>query len=231
MISVIIPALNEAENLPITLNFLANEAIEHEIIVVDGGSTDGTREIARAKKVQVVDSPPGRGLQLRKGADKAQGDILWFLHADSQLAVGSLGAIAQAMQDAPDAPGGNFQLHFDGDDDFSRWLNGFYDRIRARGFYYGDSGVFVRRSVYEKIGGIQPLALMEDYEFNRRMERVGTTLLIRDPILVTSSRRFVNRGKWSIIAGWTFIHLLFYLGLPSSLLAKIYNSTRRRKQG
>jgi len=229
MISVIIPALNEAKNLPGVLTALAEDGVKAEIIVVDGGSGDGTPDIARRAGVQVIMSAPGRGEQLRAGADVATGDVLWFLHADSRVSVGALIALADALAAAPEAVGGNFRLLFDGDNSFSRWLDEFYARIRAKGVYYGDSGVFVRRSAYKALGGIRRLALMEDYEFNRRLERLGPTLCVGEPPLVTSSRRFEGRRKWAIITGWLVIHGLFYMGVSDRWLAKLYNSTRRRR--
>ena len=123
--------------------------------------------------------------------------------------------------------GGNFRLLFDGNEPFSRWLNGFYAWIRSRGVYYGDSGVFVRRSVYEAIGGMRPLALMEDFDFIRRLEKSGRTCCIADPPLVTSSRRFHSRRPAAIVFGWLKIHALFYLGARSETLARLYNSARR----
>jgi rSAM/selenodomain-associated transferase 2 len=228
MISVIIPTLNEASNLPALLAALAGDRAEGEIIIVDGGSTDDTRDIARRQGVRVIETAPGRGGQLRVGAAAARYDVLWFLHADCRVASGARAAIGRELAAAPNAPGGNFRLRFDGDDDFSRWLDGFYARIRAKGVYYGDSGVFVRRSAYEALDGIRPLALMEDYDFNRRLERLGSTLMIENPPLVTSSRRFAGRRKWAIVMGWLLIHGLFHLGLPAPWLARLYDSTRRR---
>ena len=154
MISVIIPALNEAQNLPGVLAALAGDGVEAEIIVVDGGSADGTPDVARRAGVRVIETAPGRGGQLRAGAEAAAGDVLWFLHADSRVPAGALIAVADELAAAPEAVGGNFRLLFDGDDEFSRWLDDFYARIRAKGVYYGDSGVFVRRSTYEALGGI-----------------------------------------------------------------------------
>jgi rSAM/selenodomain-associated transferase 2 len=228
MISVIIPTLNEASNLPGVLAALDGDGVEREIIVVDGGSTDGTWDIARRQGVRVIETVPGRGNQLRAGAEAATGDVLWFLHADCRVASGALAAIGRELAATPNAPGGNFRLLFDGDDEFSRWLDGFYARIRAKGVYYGDSGVFVRRSAYETLGGIRPLALMEDYDFNRRLEGLGPTLMIENPPLVTSSRRFAGRQKWDIVMGWLVIHGLFHLGVPAPWLARLYDSTRRR---
>ncbi len=227
MISVIIPTLNEASNLNNLLDRLGGQCAA-EFIVVDGGSIDGTQGIAVAHKAHLLQTAPGRGRQLKTGASAANGDILWFLHADCRVGSGAFTAIDREMANHPDAPGGNFRLLFDGNDGFSRWLNGFYERIRARGFYYGDSGVFVRRKTYHQIGGIRVLALMEDYDFNRRLERIGGTRLITDPPLVTSSRRFEGRRKWAIISQWLIIHGLYYMGFPSAGLAWIYNSTRRR---
>ncbi len=228
MISVVIPTLNEAPRLPPLLLRLADDPAHHEVIVVDGGSKDGTESVAHGLGVRVLRSAPGRGQQLALGAAAAQGDTLLFLHADSGFPRRGLTRIEGILADNPECPGGNFRLVFDGDTPFSRWLTGFYAGIRARGLYYGDSGVFVRRTVYEEIGGIRPIELMEDYEFTRRLERKGRTCCINDPPLTTSSRRFEGRRRLAIVLGWLEIHALFHLGVSPRLLAKRYESQCRR---
>jgi len=228
LISIIIPTLNEAANLGLLLDRLAEEPVPHEVLVADGGSEDGTVDIAAAAEARVLAAPRGRGQQVGAGADAASGGILLFLHADSQFPKGGLAAVARTLEAVPLAVGGNFRLLFDGDDDFSRWLDGFYARIRARGIYYGDSAIFVRRAVYDRLGGIRPIALMEDYDFVRRLERAGKTVCIGDPAMVASSRRFRGRRKWAIIWGWIKVHLLFYLGVSPRVLAWLYDSERRR---
>lgn len=228
MISIVIPTLNEAGALPGLLAALARETTDHEVIVVDGGSTDGTATLARRAGARVLESRPGRGLQLRAGAAVAQGDVLLFLHADTGFPAGGLAAIEDALARAPVALGGNFRLIFDGDSEFAQWLTGFYARIRARGIYYGDSGIFVRRAAYRALGSMPARALMEDYAFVRRMETLGETVCIETPPLVTSSRRFAGRRKARIVAGWLAIHTLYYLRVPGTLLAWLYNSRRRR---
>ncbi|MBM3732809.1 MAG: glycosyltransferase [Acidimicrobiia bacterium] len=227
MISVIIPTLNEETALPSLLNRLAKEPARHEVVVVDGGSRDRTVALAESSGARVVLTPPGRGQQLAAGVRVAGGDILLFLHADSRFPKGGMEAIERAMASAR-VVGGNFRLLFDGDDGFSRWLNGFYAAIRRRGFYYGDSGVFVRRPVHDSLGGIRPIALMEDYDFVRRLESAGPTVCIETPPLVTSARRFVGRHPLAIVTGWLAIHALFHLGAPPSWLARLYDSMRRR---
>lgn len=236
-ISIIIPTLNEADCLPTLLEALAAEKVPTEVIIVDGGSSDGTVEIAAELAVErrhtVLRAAPGRGSQLAFGAKRARGDILLFLHADTTFPAGGLRRIVEGLQGSPDAVGGNFRLVFDGQDGFSRWLTGFYAWIRRRGLYYGDSAVFVRRAVYGKLGGIRPLALMEDFDFNRRLERAGPTLCIADPALVTSSRKFRGRSPVSIVAGWLVIHALYYLGVSPKRLAAFYygHSKRHPEQG
>ena len=230
-ISIIIPTLNEADFLPPLLEALAHEDVPAEVIVVDGGSSDGTVELASARGATVLRAAPGRGQQLAFGAQRARGDILLFLHADTTFPAGGLRRIVDCLQGSPDAVGGNFRLEFDGQDGFSRWLTGFYAWIRRRGLYYGDSAVFVRRVVYGRLGGIRPLALMEDFDFNRRLERTGPTLCIEDPALLTSSRKFRGRNPVSIVAGWLVIHALYYLGVPPQRLAVIYyRGTSRRPE-
>ncbi len=226
MISVIIPALDEAEHLPRLFADLRAGDAAAEVIVVDGGSTDGTRRIAREAGASVIRAERGRGRQIAAGAALARGEILLFLHADSRFPPGGLARIAEALAARPDAVGGNFRLDFDGGTGFDAWLERFYAWIRRRGFYYGDSGVFVRRAVHDRIGGVRAIALMEDYDFVRRLERAGPTLCIDDPPLVTSSRRFAGRSPVRIVFGWLKIHALVHLGVSPDYLARIYDSAK-----
>lgn len=229
MISVVIPTLNEAANIAGLVCALRAEPLACEIIVADGGSTDPTMALAReAGADHVIAAPRGRGQQLAAGAERASGEVIWFLHADTRLAFGTLAALEVAMTADPTSPGGNFRLLFDGDDGFSRWLNGFYAWLRRRGFYYGDSGIFIRRSVLSAVGGVRPVALMEDYDLVRRLERAGRTLCIAEPPLLTSSRRFAGRAPARIVAGWVWIHLGYYCGVAPARLASLYDSERSR---
>ncbi len=229
MISVIIPTLNEGANLPRLLATLKAEPVAAEIIVADGGSIDDTAAIARAAGVKLIATATGRGGQIRAGAEAAGGDILLFLHADSVFPAGGLAAIEEALSDRRFV-GGNFRLHFDGPSGFARWLTGFYAFIRRLGLYYGDSGVFVRRRVYDALGGVRPIALMEDFDFNRRLERAGPTRCIASPPLVTSSRRFEGRHPLAIVWGWLRIHALFTLHVSPARLARLYDSERARER-
>jgi hypothetical protein len=118
---------------------------------------DRTLEIARRHGVQTFSSLPGRGKGICVGAAAPCGEVLFFLHADSTLLPGALDRISEVLSTDPHIIGGNFRLAFDGDTPFSRWLTGFYARIRSIGLYYGDSGIFVRRPVYEVLGGFRPI--------------------------------------------------------------------------
>ncbi|MEA3278014.1 MAG: TIGR04283 family arsenosugar biosynthesis glycosyltransferase, partial [Pseudomonadota bacterium] len=213
MISVVIPTLNEARGLESLLPRLAREDEPAQIIVVDGSSADESAEVAGRLGAQVLSAPRGRGTQLHAGVRAARGEVLFFLHADTVFPPGGLSAINRALEGHPQAVGGNFRLLFDGDDAFDRWLEGFYAWIRSKGLYYGDSGIFIRRSSYERIGGIRALTLMEDFDLVRRMEADGPTLCIQDPPLMTSSRRFRGRHPVAIFLGWLKIHLLYACGM------------------
>src|SRR5690349_21314426 len=126
----------------------------------------------------VIVAERGRGGGLRAGAAGAGGEILLFLHADSVFPVGGLSAIAAVLDRDPTIPGGNFRVVFDLDTPFARRLAAVYAWIRRFALYYGDSGIFVRRQVYDAIRGIKPMPIMEDYEFVRRLERAGPTCRI-----------------------------------------------------
>jgi rSAM/selenodomain-associated transferase 2 len=220
-ISVVIPTLNEAAALPAALASLAGCGAE--VIVVDGGSVDGTPCLARGFGATVLGGVRGRGAQLRLGAGRATGDVVLFLHADTRLGPGALDAIRASLA-APKVVGGNFRLVFDGEDGFSRWLTGFYAWLRRRGLFYGDSAIFVRRAALEAVGGVRPIALMEDFDLVRRLARAGLMACVDTPPALTSSRRFRGRSPWRIVAGWLAIHALYVAGVDPERLARLYRS-------
>ncbi len=204
------------------LEAIRQQGADCEVIVVDGGSEDRTLEIAHDHRVRTLVCSPGRGNGICIGAEEARGEVLFFLHADSTLLPGALDRIDEVLVTDAKVNGGNFRLVFDGNTRFSRWLTRFYAWIRSLGFYYGDSGIFVRRSVYEALGGFRPIPLMEDLDFVRRLERFRRTCCIKDPPLITSSRRFEGRRPLEIFYGWVRLQVLFWLGASPDRLAKIY---------
>ena len=225
-LSIIIPVLNEAGRIGPLVNALIAQPHVAEVIVADGGSADGSQQEAKDAGATVLATPLGRGPQLVAGAAHASGEVLWFVHADTAVPDGAADALLARLDAQPSSPGGNFRLLFDGGDDFSAWLNGFYAWIRKHGFYYGDSGIFVRRTVFDAIGGLRPLALMEDYDFIRRLERAGPTVCVDTPSLVTSSRRFKDRSAFAIVSQWFSLHAMYHLSASSRWMAALYDSTR-----
>jgi len=222
LISIVIPTLNEQAALGRLFNELdADGSASLEVIVPDSGSDDTTEFVARGAGAKVVTGLRGRGQQLATGAWAARGDVIWFLHADSGLSPGTLGLIRAAV-DVDGACGGNFRLVFDGEDGFSRWLTGFYAWFRQHGLYYGDSGIFIRHDVLEKIGSVRPIALMEDYDLSRRLERHGGTFCIDTPPMTTLSRKFANRHPVAIFFGWLKMHALYAMGVSPSRLARLH---------
>ena len=226
LVSVIVPTWNEAERIGALLDVLAAETTPHEIIVADGGSPDGTARLAERRGARVLTAPRGRGPQLKAGAEAAAGDVLLFLHADTVLSPGSLAALVAALSADSAAIGGNFRVLFDGGDRFSRWQTAWYARIRQLGLYYGDSGMFLRRSAYDRLGGIKALPLMEDYDLNRRMERLGPTLCLTDVPLTTSSRKFRGRHPVAVVWQWVATHALYHLGVSPKRLERWYYRSR-----
>lgn len=226
--SVIIPTLNEAHQIADRISHVRRLNKDAEIIVVDSASTDGTTDLARSAGASVhMSTEPGRGQQLKAGGEVAGGDVIIFLHADTNLPDTAFEAIDKELSDSSKI-GGNFRVLFDGESDFAAWLNDFYAWFRSKGLYYGDSVIFLRRSVYQDLGGIMPYAVMEDFDLSRKMERLGGTVCIDDDPVITSSRRFKNRHPVAIFAGWCVLHGLYYIGLSTRTLGWVYDTKRRR---
>jgi rSAM/selenodomain-associated transferase 2 len=225
MVSIIVPTLNEASQIRKTILALQELEGEKEILVVDGGSGDETVAIARASGVIVRQSARGRGAQQHAGACDARGEILWFVHADTIPPPHALADIANALRD-PSVAGGNFGLTFDGASRAARQLTAIYPALRWLNLCYGDSGIFVRRAIYEDIGGFRPFALFEDLDLLKRLRRAGGFVHLTTRIL-TSSRRFENRNFGLIWLHWTALQVLYWGGVSPDLLARWYRQARR----
>ncbi len=225
MVSIIVPALNEAAGIAETLTALQKLEGEKEILVVDGGSDDNTVDLARACDVNVVQSNRGRGLQLHTGALLARGSVLWFVHADTIPPAHALQEIQNSLSD-PSVAGGNFGLIFDGTTRAARQLTAIYPTLRWLNLCYGDSGIFVRREVYEKIGGFRPFALFEDLDLLGRLRKAGRFVHLNCRI-TTSSRRFENKNFALVWTHWTALQVLYWGGVSPNLLARWYRHARR----
>jgi len=224
MITVIIPALNEENSLEATLASVKAAEGAAEIIVVDGGSRDATRAIA-ARYGRVVTTPPGRALQMNRGTTDARGDILLFLHADVLFPSTGLLSIERALADQR-ILGGNLSIVYEGSSLTCRVFTLVNRWRRPFGIFYGDSGIFVRREVFQALGGFRLLPLMEDYDFARRLVKRGRTVCLNDP-LVVSARRWEEYGLLRTLAAWFTLHVCYYLSIPSRLWGRLYPNVRR----
>lgn len=222
LVSVIVPVLNEASTIEkLLIQPWVKEA--GEVIVVDGGSSDGTREIAQ-KFARTISSDSGRGPQMNAGATAATGDVLLFLHADVQLEPQAIKTICNAMA-RPEVVGGCLDVIFDGGDWVSRLFTFGYHYRRHLRIIYGDAGIFCRREVFQRMGGYRNIAIMEDYEFARRMWKLGEMALLNEPIVV-SDRRWRKAGLVRTWMVWTLIQTLFSLGYPPEKLGRFYSVIR-----
>lgn len=228
-ISLIVPTRNEegviARLLERARLMSDSSTVVLEIVVCDGGSTDRTREQALSGGAQVIETAPCRGAQLNAGAHCAVGDILWFVHADALPHARSISWIANAMQKRR-VPGGSFRLQFDSPHRVARWFEMIARFQKRWGIYYGDSSIFVRRAVFEELGGFQEWPLFEDYDFARRLERYARQhgqRTVRAPLpIVVSARRFAKRPAKTLLR-WLVLQILFSAGVPPRRLAELYS--------
>lgn len=223
MISIIIPAYNEESNIKYILETLCQDKDAHEVIVVDGGSSDKTVEIAKAW-AKVIPSCKGRGIQLNRGAREAQGNILFFLHGDCHLETGALAVIKKAVHNG--YIGGCLSQRIKSPNPIYRiieWTGN--KRAALRNIFYGDQGIFVQKKTFEKLGGFKEIPLFEDIEFSERLRLNGKTIVLSKKIY-TSSRRWKHLG----ILKTTFVNRsllnLYRQGVSPIKLARLYRNIR-----
>jgi rSAM/selenodomain-associated transferase 2 len=226
-VSVVVPALDEGAMLPATLRS-ARSAGADEVIVVDGGSADGTVAAARVLADLVIASPPGRARQMNAGASAAKGGILLFLHADTLLPLGGVEGARAAVRDGG-AVGGAFPVRLSASPGASAYrktmlgVTGRMINVRSAVFrsYTGDQGIFVTKEAFEEIGGFEEIPLMEDVRFSRRLVRLGPTRLLGETV-VTSGRRWEAGGPLRTILLMWRLRLAHSLGMPPHRCAEIY---------
>ncbi len=220
-LSIIIPTLNEAAILDQTLASLATLRTRgHEIIMVDGGSQDASCELARGHVDQLITTPPGRACQMNAGAQQAQHAILWFVHADTRIPADADTLIQQALHQRH---WGRFAVRLSGAHPLLRVVEWFMNqRSRWSGIATGDQGLFMTRRAFDTVGGFPDIPLMEDIAISRALkQQVGRPACLRAR-LITSSRRWEQRGIVRTILLMWRLRLAYFFGADPADLARRY---------
>lgn len=221
-ISIVIPVLNEAAQLPAILAELASlRARDVEIIVVDGGSKDASVGIAMLAGVKLLRTRAGRARQMNVGAAAARGEWLLFLHADTRLPRDAIERVTTALADGRLA-WGRFDVQIDGGGPVL-WLTALLMNLRSRltGIATGDQAIFVTRRAFHSVGGFPYQPLMEDIELSRRLLRLSRPACLRSRV-VTSGRRWQTRGVWRTILLMWRLRWKYWRGTPADELAQEY---------
>ena len=227
-VSIIVPVLNEADRIEACLRRLRNLDANLEIIVVDGGSSDGTWSLAEPLADRVISAQPGRASQMNAGAAVARGEVLWFMHADLGAPSHSIAQIQKALT-SPRIVGGCFSLRFPRPE----WIYRVSDSlgnlgVNLFGFALGDHGIFCRRDAFCQVGGYPKVPILEDAEIYRRLRGAGRMVQLREKV-VSDPRAFEAHGRYRTTAVYFSILALYVLGVPIRVLNRIYR--RFRGQG
>ena len=219
-ICIIIPVINEAREISRSID-RACESGADEIVVVDGGSTDGTQDILRDANCVFIESKPGRAIQMNAGAKATRSDVILFLHADNWLAKNACLQIRDAFQNEEiqfDA----FEQKIQNEGRVFRWIeSGNRWRVARQGLIYGDQAFFIRQDLFEQLGGFPEIPLMEDFELSRRLRVAGKPIILPGPTFV-SARRWERVGPIrQTIRNW-FLSTAYRLGVSTEWIAKRY---------
>ncbi len=221
MISVVIPTLNEQENIRRCIECIKDEGGDFEIIVCDGGSSDATVQTVRECDAILIEAGKGRGGQMNRGAAVARGEVLLFLHADTVLERGWSGEMRCSLADES-IVGGAFTFKIDNASRRYRLIESWV-KLRCSLFSlpYGDQGIFLRRDVFERIGGYREIPLMEDVEIVGRLKNEGRLVFLKK-CAFTHARRWAGKGWISASASNHLMMLMYKLGVDPRTLARFY---------
>ena len=219
-LSIIIPTLNEAADIAERLAVLASlRQHQVQIIVADGGSNDETKELAAPWVDSVIAAPRGRAAQMNAGAMQASAPALLFLHADTALPDGAVNLIESALRAGV---WGRFDIALTGTHRLLRVIAAMMNwRSRLTGIATGDQAIFMRRSVFDQLGGFAQIALMEDIEISTRLKKIAAPACIRQRV-VSSGRRWEQHGMWRTILLMWRLRLAYCLGADPRDLALQY---------
>jgi rSAM/selenodomain-associated transferase 2 len=221
-LAIVVPTLNEEAGL--RRNLPAALAAADQVVVSDGGSTDGTLAVAGELGARIVTGPPGRGGQLTRGAWATDAPLLLFLHADTRLPPDGVSRVREAV--AGGAVGGGFLVRFDTGGSLlrlgERLINA---RTHLTGLPLGDQAQFATREAFRALDGYRDWPILEDLDFALRLRRLGRTVLIPSPV-TTAARRFVQQGVVKTVATNWLIWLLFFCGVSPHRLARLYRHIR-----
>ena len=223
-LAIVVPVLNEAANIPALCAHLQSIAPSAEVVLVDGGSTDDTVRLARAEGMQVVRAPRGRARQMNAGANATQAPHLLFLHADTQLPEQALNLVQDALQQRAlqHLVWGRFDVRIQGQAKMLRVVAFFMNwRSRLTGIATGDQAMFMTRQAYDKVNGFPNQPLMEDIEMSSALKRISPPICLRQQVL-TSGRRWEQRGVWRTMVLMWRLRLAYWLGTPAEVLARAY---------
>ena len=223
-VTVVVPTLNEESVLAATLERARQPSVE-EIIVVDAGSTDATAAVAARYADLVLAAPRGRAAQMNAGAARARGDILLFLHADTLVPQGFAEAVIAACSDRT-VIGGRFDVNLEPSSPLIRLTSELINRrSRLTRISTGDQAIFIRRDVFEQLGGYADIPLMEDIDLSRRMRRAGQIACLRQRV-TTSARRWQKEGVVRTILLMWSLRALYLFGVSPARLQRLYANTR-----
>jgi len=221
-VAIVVPVLNEERTIVTTMRQLSNDFPDCELILVDGGSCDSTAALG-AGYARVLQSSPGRAIQMNVGALATSAPVLWFIHADCHIDPSALGQIRAALADSS-VVGGGLSLRFDRRNyglDYLAWSSN--KRACHLHQVFGDQAMFVRREAFERLGRFPEIPIMEDLELSRRLNRAGR-LVVLPATSTASSRRFVEHGTWSMIVFMQLLKICYFIGVAPEKIARGYRA-------
>ena len=226
-LTIVVPTLNEAAGIAAALDALQPlRAAGHEVVLVDGGSDDGTPALAAPRVDRVANAPRGRATQMNAGARLASGEVLLFLHADTRLPAHADRRVLDGLSGSGRA-WGRFDVRIEGRHPLLGLVAAFMNaRSRLTGIATGDQAIFVRRDAFATVGGFPPLALMEDIAISAALKRVSRPVCLHERV-ATSGRRWESRGVLRTILLMWWLRLRYFLGAPPERLAEIYRQPPR----